>query len=201
MDANGDGVGDTPYVIDADNQDRYPLMNPYLPYHDIALANVTLSKTTVGEGYKMVINGDIENQGDCIETFDITLYANSTIIGTFALNQWAKVRSGFPFIWNTTGFAKGYYNISAYISPVGGESDTDDNAFTGGWVFVTVAGDVTGFGGTVDGTCDMRDIGAVCGKFMTPPSGPDWDPNMDINDDGVIDMRDIGIACNNFMKA
>jgi parallel beta-helix repeat protein len=24
-----DGIGDTPYVIDADNQDRYPLMNPY----------------------------------------------------------------------------------------------------------------------------------------------------------------------------
>ncbi len=27
-DANGDGKGDTPYVIDADNQDHYPLMNP-----------------------------------------------------------------------------------------------------------------------------------------------------------------------------
>jgi parallel beta-helix repeat protein len=28
-DANGDGVGDTPYVIDAGNVDRYPLMEPY----------------------------------------------------------------------------------------------------------------------------------------------------------------------------
>jgi len=26
VDANGDGIGDTPYVIDADNQDRYPLV-------------------------------------------------------------------------------------------------------------------------------------------------------------------------------
>jgi len=26
-----DGIGDTPYVIDADNQDRYPLMNPWTP--------------------------------------------------------------------------------------------------------------------------------------------------------------------------
>lgn len=31
VDANGDGVGDTPYVIDADNQDRYPFMNPWKP--------------------------------------------------------------------------------------------------------------------------------------------------------------------------
>ncbi len=31
MDADGDGVGDTPYVIDALNQDNYPLMNPLSP--------------------------------------------------------------------------------------------------------------------------------------------------------------------------
>jgi hypothetical protein len=30
-DANGDGIGDTPYVINAENQDRYPLMNPWNP--------------------------------------------------------------------------------------------------------------------------------------------------------------------------
>ena len=30
-DANGDGIGDTPYVIDEDNQDNYPLMSPWSP--------------------------------------------------------------------------------------------------------------------------------------------------------------------------
>ena len=29
VDSDGDGIGDTPYIIDADNQDRYPLMNPW----------------------------------------------------------------------------------------------------------------------------------------------------------------------------
>jgi hypothetical protein len=28
-DANGDGIGDTPYIIDTENIDRYPLMNPF----------------------------------------------------------------------------------------------------------------------------------------------------------------------------
>jgi parallel beta-helix repeat protein len=30
-DVNGDGIGDIPYSIDADNQDNYPLMTPWLP--------------------------------------------------------------------------------------------------------------------------------------------------------------------------
>jgi parallel beta-helix repeat protein len=30
-DANGDGIGGSPYTIDSDNQDRYPLMNPWEP--------------------------------------------------------------------------------------------------------------------------------------------------------------------------
>jgi len=29
VDANGDGIGDTPYVIDANNTDNYPLMKPW----------------------------------------------------------------------------------------------------------------------------------------------------------------------------
>jgi len=31
VDANGDGIGDTPYIIDDENQDNYPLMEPYSP--------------------------------------------------------------------------------------------------------------------------------------------------------------------------
>jgi parallel beta-helix repeat protein len=37
IDANGDGIGDKPYIIDANNTDRYPLMHPWssLPVHNI----------------------------------------------------------------------------------------------------------------------------------------------------------------------
>jgi parallel beta-helix repeat protein len=30
-DANGDGIGDSPYIIDENNRDRYPVMNPWIP--------------------------------------------------------------------------------------------------------------------------------------------------------------------------
>jgi parallel beta-helix repeat protein len=35
VDSDGDGIGDSPYVIDTDNLDRYPLMNPYWNPADI----------------------------------------------------------------------------------------------------------------------------------------------------------------------
>jgi parallel beta-helix repeat protein len=48
VDADGDGIGDTPYVIDAENQDRYPLMHPWssLPVHNI---NTGLGYATIQE--------------------------------------------------------------------------------------------------------------------------------------------------------
>jgi len=49
VDANGDGIGDIPYVIDADNVDRYPLMNPYgapLPLTYALTITATVGGTT-----------------------------------------------------------------------------------------------------------------------------------------------------------
>ncbi len=36
-DSNGDGIGDTPYIIDANNTDHYPLMSPYSYWTNPAL--------------------------------------------------------------------------------------------------------------------------------------------------------------------
>jgi parallel beta-helix repeat protein len=46
-DANGNGVGDTPYTIDAFNVDRYPLMQPYSPQ---ATSDATLMAALFGAG-------------------------------------------------------------------------------------------------------------------------------------------------------
>lgn len=44
IDANGDGIGDTPYVIDVNNQDNYPLMEPFdAPEH---IFGVTVGSVT-----------------------------------------------------------------------------------------------------------------------------------------------------------
>jgi len=49
VDANGDGIGDTPYIIDANNIDRYPLMNPWGAGTPIASFNWSPFIPEVGE--------------------------------------------------------------------------------------------------------------------------------------------------------
>ena len=173
--------------------------------HDIAVTNVTPLKTIVGQGYSMHINVTVENQGDLTETFNVTLYANTTLIETREVTLTKESSTTLTFTWNTTGFAKGNYTISAYAWPVPGETYTDDNNLTDGVVLVGVPCDVTGpTPGVPDGVCNMRDIGYICNHFGTKPSSPNWDPNCDVTGptkgvpDGIVNMRDIGLACNNF---
>jgi len=44
-DANDDGIGDTPYVIDANNRDKYPLMSPYEYWSNPILGDINKDMT------------------------------------------------------------------------------------------------------------------------------------------------------------
>ena len=41
IDNDGDGIGDTPYIITEDNQDNYPLMNPMFPTNGVSESSQT----------------------------------------------------------------------------------------------------------------------------------------------------------------
>ena len=106
--------------------------------HDIAVTNVVPSKTVVGQGYSLNINVTAANQGDYAETFNVTVYANTTSIATQTVTLESGDSTTITFTWNTSGFAKGNYTISAYAQPVSGETDTADNTFIDGIVVVAV---------------------------------------------------------------
>jgi len=74
VDADGDGIGDTPYIIDTDNQDRYPLMHPWssLPVHNI---NTGLGYATIQEA----INANETLDGHTIFVEEGTYYEHVTI--------------------------------------------------------------------------------------------------------------------------
>lgn len=213
-DENNDGIGDTPYVINAENVDHYPLMNPhgapppqtysltiittaggttepapgtysyivnstvqvtaipdvnclldyweldsinvgsanpysaimdndhtlhavfvYVDTHNVAVTNVTPSKTVLEQGHSMSINVTVTNQGDYIENFNLTLYANTTIIDTFTSITLTNGSSTIiTFTWSTADVALGRYTISAEVSVVPGETDTVDNFYVDGIV-------------------------------------------------------------------
>jgi hypothetical protein len=120
--------------------------------------------------------------------------------------QTVTLESGAPttltFTWNTTGFAKGNYIISAYAWPVPGETYLSDNTFFDGSIYVAMLGDIT-----ADGKVDIFDIVIVALHFNHIPPYDHWPPgtpdyfncfNADINNDGIIDIFDIVIVALHF---
>ena len=196
-----DGIGDAACIIDSNNQDHYPLMKPY-PWasHDVGITSVTTSKTIVGQGYNMSISIMTFNYGNYTENINITVYANTTMIGE--INNIELSSRSFTIVqytWDTSGFAKGNYTISASATAVWGETDTADNNFTDGTVLVSFVGDVNG-----DGKVRIDDVLAVAQRFGTDHGGSPnsngyyYDANCDVNDDLKIRIDDVLAVAQHF---
>ena len=139
------------------------------------------------------------NEGDFTQTVDITLYTNATILHSFTSTMIADVSTRtLTFTWNTSGFAKGNYTISAYAEPVPYEKHIDDNTFTDGWVFVVMVGDIN-----ADGKVGVKDVYAVGRAYGTSLKGPNpegriYNPNCDINGDDKVDAKDYFMVCKHY---
>jgi len=199
----GDGIGDTPYVIDADNQDSYPLMKAF-PWdqHDIGTTSISISKTVCGQGYKTRVNAMAFNYGENTETLNVTAYANETIpVEAVSLELAGRNPVTVNFTWNTTGFAYGNYSVSAYASPVEGETLTEDNTLVDGWVFVTIPGDVNGDKrvNILDCILIANHFGHVNGDGHTPGL-EEWTDcvNCDMNSDSKTNVLDCIVLANHF---
>jgi hypothetical protein len=167
--------------------------------HEVTVTNVTSSKTIVCQGYGLNITVTAGNPGDYTETFNITLYANATAIGNITITNLPNgTHTSIVYVWNTTGFAYGNYTISASASPVPGQTNTANINCTGGCVFVSLIGDLTGPNGVPDGKVDIRDVHYVAIYYGTTPSSPNWNPNADINNDGKVDIKDVHIVAEHY---
>ena len=188
-----DGIGDAPYVVDANSQDRYPFIFPL--GRNIAIENIACSKTVVGQGYGANINVTVTNQGNLTETFNVTVYGNTTIIETREFNLTSGNSKDITFTWSTAGVAKGYCTISAYAWPVPGETNKADNMLTGSLLKITIVGDVNG-----DGKVNLIDVFSVALAYGSYPGHPTWNPNYDINNDGKINLIDYFTTALNYGK-
>jgi hypothetical protein len=168
-----------------------------LRIHDVAVTNVTSYKNVIFQGFTSNFTVTVENHGGFSETFNVSLNASNVVTVTQTMNNMPNGTSAnITFAWNTTGFARGNYTISAYAWPVQGETNTADNTFTGGWVYVSMVGDVNG-----DGKVDGKDLGWVAWCFGSYPGVPppmNWNPNCDTNSDGKIDGKDLGLVAYHF---
>ena len=162
--------------------------------HDVAVIDVTTSKKTVGQNYSVSVYVNLENQGEFTETFNVTVYANTTIIETREVTLSSNNSITITLTWNTTGFAKGNYTISAYATPVPRETDTADNNFTNGWIIVTIPGDVAAPYFEVD----IFDVTAICICYDQRIGDPLYQPDYDTDCNGIIDIYDLVTACINY---
>jgi parallel beta-helix repeat protein len=199
-----DGIGDTPYIINGYNQDNYPLMNQWVPpTHDIAVTNVSTSKSgclpmpNVGQNQTVRVNISVENQGDFTETFNVTAYATN-LVSTYAIGQQtvtltAHTSTSITIVWNTLGFARSNYTLSAVADIVLGEADTADNTKVDGVIWVNLIGDVN-----CDDYVGIDDTFTIASHFAQDPSHPDWNTNCDLNDDDYVGIDDIFTAASHF---
>jgi peptide/nickel transport system substrate-binding protein len=160
----------------------FALVGP-LPKHDVATIGVVPSKTAIGQGYTTSFNFTFENQGNCLEIFNITIYANTTIIGTLAFNMTGGNSKLVNFVWNTTGFAEGNYTISAVADTVPGEIDILDNRLTDGWILITKVGDLN-----LDGIINYKDASLFRLAYIGA-----YSYLADFNQDEVINYKDASL--------
>jgi parallel beta-helix repeat protein len=135
-----DGIGDTPYLIDEDNQDRYPLMSRWAPPEHELVVSIT-APASVTLGASLSHNITVSNQGLSNETYVYYRIIVSCISGA---HENRTTQCNIPFLqagdthtwtYEWTPYFEGIYNVTAYVLPVPGETSIENNQMT---KFVTV---------------------------------------------------------------
>ncbi|MDH5779143.1 MAG: hypothetical protein OEZ29_00945, partial [Candidatus Bathyarchaeota archaeon] len=167
-----------------------------LAIHDVAVTdvNVCCGASIVHGGRTVSINVTVANEGDVTETFDVTVYWNTTnVIETIQFTLLSGATNSTMFSWNTTGLTEYLnYTISAYAQPVAGEVDLADNTYVYGDVTIVHEGDNNN-----DGKVRVDDILAVALAFGTDCGGPAnsngyyYESKLDVNCDKKIRVDDI----------
>jgi len=124
---------------------------------------------------------------------EIRTFASSGAIQTQTVSLTSGSSTTITFSSNTAGFAKGNYTISAYATPLPGETDTEDNTLTDGKMTVTIPGDVDG-----DRDVDLYDVVKICAVYGSKKGETGYQANYDINNDDNINLYDAVIACSHY---
>jgi hypothetical protein len=168
-------------------------------FHDVAVTDFRTSKTgcvpvpSVGQNFTTNVTVVIKNQGSYPEIFNMTIYVDTTVIGTFEeVNLPSGNSAVINFAWNTSDFAMGSHILNASVWRVPGEIDTSDN-IQYQWILVTGPGDING-----DFVVDIYDAIILANAYNSKPGGQYWNPNADINGDNIVDIYDAIIMANHY---
>jgi hypothetical protein len=110
----------------------------YSGVRDVAVTNVQASSLSIRQGQNVTIDVTVANLGTQAETFNVTTYYDSNIIGRQTVSSLASnSTSNLTFTWSTTGVEPDRtYIIKAEAQAVLGELNLDNNMFIDGTVTV-----------------------------------------------------------------
>ena len=153
--------------------------------HDVAVKDVLASRS--------LVTATVKNYGTFAESFNVTVYANTTLIGQQNVTIGSGTTTTISFSWNTTGWPRGNYVISVVAEPVPGETDVSDNCRVTSPVLVVPLADTNG-----DGYVGIDDILAVVQHFGQEPGLQGWNPIYDFNGDDYVGIDDLVTAVRQF---
>ncbi len=165
---------------------------------DVAITNVVPEQNWAYEGWTIHVNVTAENLGELPETFNVTLFYDSNIIGIYEVVDLAAHTAIFiDFVWNTSmAQACNNYTISAEASEIPYEFDPTNNLFIDGNVKIRITGDVDG-----NGMVNMLDLYLVGLSFGYAVGEPGYNVYADIDRSGIINMIDMWIVARNFGRS
>jgi hypothetical protein len=157
-------------------------------FHDVAVVSVSSSKTVVGQMCNCFVDATVFNKGDFTETFKVTVYANTTVVGTQTVNNISNNTSTLlNFTWNTTNFAYGNYTLWACAWSVTDERNTGNNNCTSDKITaITIPGDIDG-----NFKVNLADLVALAQAYGSRPSDNNWNPNADVDGNNVVGLSDL----------
>jgi parallel beta-helix repeat protein len=205
-----DGIGDTPYVIDKNNVDHYPLMNPYSPnplkppFIRVTIDIQPQTLNLMGKGKWITAYIELPEGYNVADINTTTIMLNNNIpidlkapveIGDYDNDTIPDLMVNFnrtavcQFILSK-GIMRGNVTLTVsgnliYGIPFGG-CDV---------IAVKMPGDLN-----MDGKVDIIDVVIAGSAFGSEPGHPRWNPTADENEDNIIDILDLISICLNFGK-
>jgi hypothetical protein len=168
---------------------EHTMMILFANAHDVAVTKVMPCKTIVGQGYSAGVNVTVANLGTYTEDFNVTVYANTTSIARQNITLTSEKSATMTFTWNTKGFAKGNYTISASASLLGDMNVSNNDLTSSVPVEITILGDVDG-----NRVVNILDVIKISSIYHSKRGDPNFNPDCDLDDDGTITILDL-VTC------
>lgn len=205
-----DGVGDTPYVINANNIDHYPLMGPWTKTGEnvtvihgcgvcLTFSNVTSNGiTTVDEsqiGPNSPLGFKFANEPPVYYDIKTTANYSGSLIVSMPYND-----TGLTLVDEINLRLMHWNSTSQLWDDITTRVDTGNNVMYGVVdslskfaIFARLLGDIN-----YDATVDIYDAILLSNAFNSQPGNPNWNANADINGDNIIDLYDAIILSSHY---